>query len=241
MEPSKIHTKIGDKEFSSEEYVNWLHDAPKQLRDAYQAKIGSGKKIEEVGREIIAEVIKDAKNIQINSTDDEVIRDGKTKLLRLVESIKQQCQISGESVSTIIYDYNGKNREVIEIESVKKDATERKPIIEIAKPAFEEIETQESAIMDIVKDYAFEVENLLIIMKGRYDDEKNPRLKELLKKELFVVQADILSRIEKDLDSIEDSEYMQIAGAKADLLAVKDGILKMTDGISSENEEKIAV
>lgn len=146
MEPSQIHTKIGDKTFSSEEYAAWLYDAPNQLRRAYSAAVASasGKKIEDIGRDVIVDIIKDAKNIQISPNEDEIIKAGKLKLKTLVNSIKEQCHISREDTSTIIYNHNRKNRESINVAPAEKP----KPPMEIRPIRQHEISAQLKAKLD---------------------------------------------------------------------------------------------
>lgn len=232
--------KGAEKTFSSEGYKAWLKNATLELKREYsnipKNNGSNAKEVEKFGLELIMRVLMDKKNLELSPLErdyyDEVGQ-YKQEMLNMVDLIKEKC---------IISEINGSDQEKRAINIPRAERVQQaQPVLEIAKPTFKEIENQESLIMDIVHDYELDVENILNVMRDRYDKEKEPRLKEMLKNELLSVQSGILAKIEKDIENIEDSEYMQIAGAKADLLAVKEKILKTVEDIDLEEADVIAI
>lgn len=226
---------IDGKELSKEGFIAAIRSKTYELRplrtEVQEASMKPGFPSAELKKKVVNALSAISSEYYEESEADKYeldVHEPKAALKRQVEDLKNECMISKE-------DSDANNREVIDMSRfVQKKEIEKKPILEITRPTTEEIEAQEAAILDIVHDYEVEIEGTLEVMRKRYDDENDQRLKGLLKKELFMVQSDILSRIEKDIENTEDSEYLQIAGAKADLVEVKNKILKMTDGVAPE-------
>lgn len=239
---SGIYTSVNKKGLSKEGFLATVNNKTTELR-SFRAKVQQesskpnfpSPELKKQAVEMLQEITPDFYETGEADKYELDVQSSKATLKSQMEELKRECLISKDDLVSV-----GSGETISMDHYTQKNVTEAEPIVEISKPTFEEIETQEAAILDVVHEYELEVENVLEVMRKRYDEATEPRLKGLLGKELFMVQQDVAARIEKDLSDINDSEYLQIAGAKADLATVKDKILKITDGISQEEMQKNA-
>lgn len=154
------------------------------------------------------------------------------KKLNIIGRTYRSMLISAENANK--YDPNGENakNEVIMEDEPQKANTE---VIEIKEPSYEEIEEQIRAIENIIKDHKVDyVENVLSPMKERYLKEKEPRLKQLLGRELEKTVGDVVREIEIDIDNTPDSDYNELVAAKSDLIGLRDEVKSIYSSVESE-------
>lgn len=220
---NKSESDINYSKISIEDALDVLNyeKAAKRINDEYNKKIKDNPEASfaDVGIEYIKKSLQGSELYGIGNKRKE--------LESKVNDIIHFCAINLSAGEILTPDFINRGSSKKE-EHLDDNAKKRKPIIEISKSTDEEIKNQEQGIKDLVEYYRKDyLEALLKPMWDSYLKEENPRLKELLKTDFAKAKESSLMEIDRDLENIPESEYFDIAGARAEMMqALKEEIMK---------------